>query len=309
MLAVRQSLDLPPRNHHYKMQVSGKFDLCARSLHDMGKDSPPAPHTSSGKMTGEYRQSEEELQEHLRDTLQAVELSACAFDDGHDGEAKRLAAAIRVLVYDTRNSRSLLGQLGLKAIPFYDTSILRHPKSIMTYNGITATDLTSQGATYVAPLDELPPDNPPKRVSFAQWWNGVIFVDQGGRETTRGDLILAVANKDGGSHVDPVLDEKYANLSRRNALAWHFSGPRGDVPLKSPERAAVRQIAHEVLKSINPAMPIVKPKVRGVLFMGAGATVEEKLPIVPKVGRNEPCPCRSGKKYKRCHGKDDHLAF
>ena len=24
----------------------------------------------------------------------------------------------------------------------------------------------------------------------------------------------------------------------------------------------------------------------------------------PKVGRNEPCPCGSGKKYKRCHGKD-----
>jgi preprotein translocase subunit SecA len=22
----------------------------------------------------------------------------------------------------------------------------------------------------------------------------------------------------------------------------------------------------------------------------------------PKVGRNEPCPCGSGKKFKRCHG-------
>lgn len=24
---------------------------------------------------------------------------------------------------------------------------------------------------------------------------------------------------------------------------------------------------------------------------------------VPKVGRNDPCPCGSGKKYKVCHGK------
>jgi preprotein translocase subunit SecA len=24
---------------------------------------------------------------------------------------------------------------------------------------------------------------------------------------------------------------------------------------------------------------------------------------VPKVGRNDPCPCGSGKKYKNCHGK------
>jgi preprotein translocase subunit SecA len=26
-------------------------------------------------------------------------------------------------------------------------------------------------------------------------------------------------------------------------------------------------------------------------------------PIAGKVGRNDPCPCGSGKKYKQCHGK------
>ena len=25
----------------------------------------------------------------------------------------------------------------------------------------------------------------------------------------------------------------------------------------------------------------------------------------PKVGRNDPCPCGSGKKYKKCHGRDE----
>jgi preprotein translocase subunit SecA len=24
---------------------------------------------------------------------------------------------------------------------------------------------------------------------------------------------------------------------------------------------------------------------------------------VPRVGRNDPCPCGSGKKYKHCHGR------
>ena len=28
----------------------------------------------------------------------------------------------------------------------------------------------------------------------------------------------------------------------------------------------------------------------------------------PKVGRNDPCPCGSGKKYKKCHGKDDEAS-
>jgi hypothetical protein len=40
-----------------------------------------------------------------------------------------------------------------------------------------------------------------------------------------------------------------------------------------------------------------------------GITVEQQQPTtqprsqdIPKVGRNEPCPCGSGKKYKKCHG-------
>jgi preprotein translocase subunit SecA len=33
-------------------------------------------------------------------------------------------------------------------------------------------------------------------------------------------------------------------------------------------------------------------------FRDAGTAVAE----VPRVGRNDPCPCGSGKKYKHCHG-------
>jgi preprotein translocase subunit SecA len=33
------------------------------------------------------------------------------------------------------------------------------------------------------------------------------------------------------------------------------------------------------------------------------STVEASRADVPRVGRNEPCPCGSGKKYKQCHGK------
>jgi len=254
-------------------------------------------------VSSEYIQSKEELQQHLKDTIQALELSSRSFDGGFEGEANRLAAAIRVLVHDTGSSKSLLGQLGQKSIKFYETSIPRNPRNIMTYSGLTAIELTSEGAKYVAVLDTLRPDSPPRWVNFDEWWNGVIFVDQKGSETSRKDLILAVANKDGGAHVDSVLDEKYADLSRRNSLAWQFLSPGGAVLLKGPEKAAVRQITHEILKSLNPAMPVVKSRVTSSLSIGASAVVEEKQPVVPKVGRNDSCPCGSGKKYKHCHGK------
>ncbi len=33
-------------------------------------------------------------------------------------------------------------------------------------------------------------------------------------------------------------------------------------------------------------------------------TPQKPVHVMPKVGRNDPCPCGSGKKYKNCHGKD-----
>jgi preprotein translocase subunit SecA len=32
------------------------------------------------------------------------------------------------------------------------------------------------------------------------------------------------------------------------------------------------------------------------------APVQKPVTAEPKVGRNDPCPCGSGKKYKKCHG-------
>ncbi|HJY62693.1 MAG TPA: preprotein translocase subunit SecA [Ignavibacteria bacterium] len=37
---------------------------------------------------------------------------------------------------------------------------------------------------------------------------------------------------------------------------------------------------------------------------GSGATKRMPVKVGPKVGRNDPCPCGSGKKYKNCHGKE-----
>lgn len=51
---------------------------------------------------------------------------------------------------------------------------------------------------------------------------------------------------------------------------------------------------------------------QGLTMSGGGDPDAEegpkmKLPIrreLPKVGRNEPCPCGSGKKFKQCHGRN-----
>jgi preprotein translocase subunit SecA len=47
------------------------------------------------------------------------------------------------------------------------------------------------------------------------------------------------------------------------------------------------------------------PSETGEAYTYAGPTSEFELAPqgLAKVGRNEPCPCGSGKKFKNCHGK------
>jgi len=37
-------------------------------------------------------------------------------------------------------------------------------------------------------------------------------------------------------------------------------------------------------------------------FVGGEATAQGPVQGGQKTGRNDPCPCGSGKKYKKCHG-------
>jgi len=54
---------------------------------------------------------------------------------------------------------------------------------------------------------------------------------------------------------------------------------------------------------------VLKPQPAMAVAGGNGDGAEEvtiDLPVkrsLPKVGRNEPCPCGSGKKYKNCCGR------
>jgi preprotein translocase subunit SecA len=54
---------------------------------------------------------------------------------------------------------------------------------------------------------------------------------------------------------------------------------------------------------LNPTGPAVNADYEEV--NGEPERKPEPIRVEKKVGRNEPCPCGSGKKYKNCHGKDE----
>lgn len=254
------------------------------------------------------KQSPSELQSQLNDQLQFLEASAARFDEGHDNEAKRLAATIRLLVHDTPKSHSLLGQLELKGGPFWDTAFKAIDENRAGHGGLVFIAMGGAKTRYVAMLDAIPPPYV-RQVPFDRWWSAPVFVDAAGRRLTRSDLVLAVANQDGGAHVDPGLEETYAALSRNNSLNYVANDGQGERAMDGPERAALRQIAHELLKTLKPGYS-ANPQHSAALIASTFTITQESVPPIltelqakaRKVGRNAPCPCGSGKKSKRCHG-------
>jgi preprotein translocase subunit SecA len=70
--------------------------------------------------------------------------------------------------------------------------------------------------------------------------------------------------------------------AQQNRLRTNASAANGNDQPMTEQQAANRQAAQQVNQQpVQRIQPIIKEKV---------------------VGRNEPCPCGSGKKYKNCHG-------
>src|SRR5690554_2237057 len=102
------------------------------------------------------KQTKAELIAHLKDAVWFLQASGAAFDAGHLAEAKRLAVSIRVLVHDTSQSKSLLGQLGWQAgRSFLNSALPYDATNLINHHGLVAIKMEpGTGASYCAPLGE-----------------------------------------------------------------------------------------------------------------------------------------------------------
>ncbi|MCG8410598.1 MAG: preprotein translocase subunit SecA [Bacteroidales bacterium] len=75
---------------------------------------------------------------------------------------------------------------------------------------------------------------------------------------------------------------------------------KGHIPLQDPDE--VRE-AEQRRKTDYSKLKTSRPDQGGVDANGDKQKKAEPVRVEKKVGRNEPCPCGSGKKYKNCHGR------
>jgi preprotein translocase subunit SecA len=95
----------------------------------------------------------------------------------------------------------------------------------------------------------------------------------------------------------PILSEEGQPVAQRPAPR------RAPLTLNDPATAAAQTSPFGAPKRApSPASPAARSDRQPARVGGDDAEVKTVRRDEPKVGRNEPCPCGSGKKYKKCHG-------
>ena len=119
------------------------------------------------------------------------------------------------------------------------------------------------------------------------------------------------------SVADPLIKEKIATFSCAFKAAYTYESNEACILFGSSEppldKPALITRAQSLVKQFGFAIPlpeyaaVVKPtlRARGVKILhdsDAKALIPIDDPVFLGIGRNQPCPCGSGRKFKQCHG-------
>jgi len=210
-----------------------------------------------------YQLTKEDLLQHLKEQIQFLQLSIKSYDEGYIAESKRMAAVIRTLLHDTYDSKSLLKQLEIKDdMLFYDTSNDYDENNLVTHLGFIGMEInTNDDGTFVRYFPYCDTLNLIKKndwISFDKWWSKVVISDNKGRLFTRKDCIKFGSNMDGGSHVDPILTEKFSQLTRFGSLGFVAVTDVESISIDlNPLTSCIRHMCYELMESLGKAGLII----------------------------------------------------
>ena len=175
------------------------------------------------------------FKEHLAAQMRFIEKSCRDFDAGDEAESQRIAVALRVICHQKGGSTSLLTHLAQTGISMVSTACSPVGPGTLTAPSNLASivmRVTDKGATFksTAPLGEAPVK---RMIPFADWWDTEIVCLTSGVRMTRKSLVLAVAEKDGGAHVDAKLKPEYETVKSGAGLVMTYL-PAGGQPVEMP---------------------------------------------------------------------------
>lgn len=196
-----------------------------------------------------------ELEQFLREQIGFLLSSVSKFDDGTESEGKRIAGIIYNLFVNTEDSPSLLEQMRIREkLLLLNTANKDFNGNLAPFIGLVVIQSGSGRPTPYIARCLTPMHNPTssKRVNFDEWWRTVVLDDHNGVVFNRGELVITVAQQDGGIRVASGFDPSYVSLARQNGIGWMNEGGK---PVLGAELHSIRQIAWEVMEAIKYQYP------------------------------------------------------
>ena len=127
------------------------------------------------------------------------------------------------------------------------------------------------------------------------------------------DSIIAAIKAAGYEQKDPLLIYKLESVNLFDTMVDKINNQtvsilmRGQIPVQEPQE--VRQAAPEQRQDLSKyreqKQDLTDPNQQAAAKQDTREQQKrEPIRVEKTVGRNDPCPCGSGKKYKNCHGKN-----
>jgi len=89
---------------------------------------------------------------------------------------------------------------------------------------------------------------------FDSWWNKIIFRNPDDTTLSRKELVLSVANKDGGAHIDMEVTKKFDKFRHSYSGGTTIKGINSRIVRNFdnvPVNPALRQMSFEVIESFK----------------------------------------------------------
>ena len=230
-------------------------------------------------MTDEYERSESDLRDELNEQILILRNHCSSFDDGHLEMGKPIGLSLRLLLHQTDRSHALLDQLHLKDGLFCSSASQINPNNLIpTHCGLVYWSIQRSNSSNSAQCEPLvhagESPYPITMESFDNWWGQIVIKDRFHHTWSRKQIVLHIANKDGGAHVDPKLTRDYVQLSKSNSLGLEVDedgfglkinsasdgeydvvlgneNDNSNTPEGRVELACMRQIAYELIETLK----------------------------------------------------------
>ncbi len=202
-------------------------------------------------------QTIKDLNKRLEEQIKLLKNNIRAYDAGFDEASIQISTICRVLVHDTNKSKSLLTLLNKKNTIKYITGVNGYvPANLLPYSKNIGVKSSIINNNYELKFySTTPKKNELFNVIFADfdiWWNEIILSDINKNLYTRKEIILFVANKYGGAHIDSNIPDYFYNLENNNTMGWTVQKDGQTFSaINSPLLGLVKTIGFDLLLSLR----------------------------------------------------------